>query len=58
MPGHRIDMEFGLTIREVSPADLPPAETAFDTSGNESVESNSAPFDVLAPGVPDGLEVR
>lgn len=32
--------------------------TAFDTSGNESVESGTAPFDVLAPGVPSSLEVR
>ena len=32
--------------------------TAFDTSGNESVEDGTAPFDVLAPGVPSGIEVR
>ena len=32
--------------------------TAFDTSGNESVEDGTAPFDVLSPGVPSGLEVR
>lgn len=32
--------------------------TAFDASGNESAEDGSVPFDVLAPGVPGGLEVR
>ena len=32
--------------------------TAFDTSGNESVESGTVPFDGLAPAPPTGLEVR
>jgi hypothetical protein len=32
--------------------------TAFDTSGNESAESNSVPFDVLAPGPASGLTVQ
>lgn len=32
--------------------------TAFDTSGNESAEDGTAPFDVLAPGAATGLEVR
>ena len=32
--------------------------TALDRSGNESVENGTAPFDVLAPGVPSSLEVR
>ena len=32
--------------------------TAFDTSGNESLEDGTVPFDVLAPGVPSGIEVR
>lgn len=32
--------------------------TAFDTSGNESMENGTAPFDLVAPGVPGGLEVR
>ena len=34
------------------------AVTAFDTSNNESAESTSVPFDVLAPGAPGGAEVR
>jgi len=32
--------------------------TAFDTSGNESAEDGTVPFDVLAPAAPSGLEVR
>ena len=34
------------------------AVTAFDTSGNESVESDTAPFDGLAPTAPGGLQVQ
>ena len=32
--------------------------TAVDTSGNESVEDGTAPFDGLAPSPATGLEVR
>jgi len=32
--------------------------TAFDTSGNESMESNVVPFDTLPPAAPGGLTVQ
>ena len=31
--------------------------TAFDTSGNESVENGTAPFDGLAPAAPSGVQI-
>jgi hypothetical protein len=34
------------------------AVTAMDTSGNESVESNTVPFDLVAPAAPTGLMVQ
>jgi len=31
--------------------------TAFDTTGNESVESNTVPFDLVAPSAPGDIRI-